>query len=617
MRFLPCSPHRLLVVAHQLSVFDILDSASPLSQRQLPFVHVHLVEAIPQQSDFVLVAGKDDAHSHSLLVINLYKENDVRVVLTGFPVHDVAIYHKATQNNSYLMAVVSAKLSYPMFFTSSDGINWEKKPSMKPFIPDDIRTLESYDKQAKPLRSKTLRTAACWDADRTLFTTDPRGTLFAWRIDQDLRMHFVAHRHYAHARQAFALKSVRDQGVYSTSMDRTLAHWRLTHVAKPFLALQFRTLCTTGPVSELEISQIDSSTEARYICYASSPGTVACVKWTPGHKNVSIVAEATPFAHVQGKRKREEPISYLATPDRLLDETMSFRKGLPPCLFVFGRRGGKRGTFSIIDGKVQIGSLENERGVTLASLLPSFIPNRQTKKNGKSTNKTSMRNASSDTSNTKQDIDVSLSSARSVLNSFLGEENVTATCIVPSLGESAEKRPCLFLGSARGALYYRSQGGKLDCLCEALSMSTICQLEYEPVSKVLAVSDSKGVLLSLKVCRGNSDQTATADAAFVVHEVCRHNVSSMIHFMKWSEPSIKKSEDGPQSAYLLTAMENGKNLVWSCDESGHLKTRAQLREHRGRVNRAVWHGNTFMFTGGEDGTIRCWETERLPCLKGT
>lgn len=614
VRFLPCSPHRLLVVAHQLSVFELVHSVSLLFHRHLPFVHVHLVEVIPQRSDFVLIAGKDSSHSHSLRVINLYNESDVRVVLTGFPVHDVAIYHQPMQNNRYVMAVVSAKLSYPMFFTSSDGINWEKKPSMKPFIPDDIRTLESYDKQAKPLRSKMLRTAACWDANRTLFTTDPRGTIFAWRIDHDLKMHFLAHRHYAHARQTFTLKSVLDHGVYSTSMDRTLAQWRLTNVAKPFLALQFRTLCTTGPVSELEISRIDSSTEVRYICYASSPGTVACVKWTPGDKQFSIVAEACPFGPAQGKRKREEPISYITTPDRLLDETISFRKGLPPCLFVFGRKEGKRGTFSIIDGKVQVCSLENERGATLASLVPSVIPNRKNKKNGKSTNKSFMRHATSDTSNTKQDIDESLSSARSVLNGFLDDENVTAVCIAPLVGEGVEERPCLFLGSERGALYYLSQGRKVDCLSEALAMSTICRMGYEPVSKVLAVSDSKGVLLSLKVSQDLSDQTAAAEAVFDVHEVCRYDLSSLVHVMQWSEPPVTKNADNPHSTYLLTAMENGKTLVWSSDESGHLKIRAQLREHRGRVNRAVWHENKFMFTAGEDGTIRCWETERLPHL---
>ncbi|PXF40779.1 hypothetical protein BWQ96_09489 [Gracilariopsis chorda] len=540
VRFLPCSPHRLLVVAHQLSVFELVHSVSLLFHRHLPFVHVHLVEVIPQRSDFVLIAGKDSSHSHSLRVINLYNESDVRVVLTGFPVHDVAIYHQPMQNNRYVMAVVSAKLSYPMFFTSSDGINWEKKPSMKPFIPDDIRTLESYDKQAKPLRSKMLRTAACWDANRTLFTTDPRGTIFAWRIDHDLKMHFLAHRHYAHARQTFTLKSVLDHGVYSTSMDRTLAQWRLTHVAKPFLALQFR------------------------------------------DKQFSIVAEACPFGPAQGKRKREEPISYITTPDRLLDETISFRKGLPPCLFVFGRKEGKRGTFSIIDGKVQVCSLENERGATLASLVPSVIPNRKNKKN--------------------------------VLNGFLDDENVTAVCIAPLVGEGVEERPCLFLGSERGALYYLSQGRKVDCLSEALAMSTICRMGYEPVSKVLAVSDSKGVLLSLKVSQDLSDQTAAAEAVFDVHEVCRYDLSSLVHVMQWSEPPVTKNADNPHSTYLLTAMENGKTLVWSSDESGHLKIRAQLREHRGRVNRAVWHENKFMFTAGEDGTIRCWETERLPHL---
>ncbi|KAI0564304.1 WD40/YVTN repeat-like containing protein [Gracilaria domingensis] len=612
VRFLEKLPFRVLVVSDSLYVFDIVKEVRVIVRRDLPFKHVFLVELIPNLSAYVILAGKRN-NGACLSVMNLYDENDNHVIVTGFAVHDVAIRHRPHHVHPYVMAVASAKLSYPMFFTSQNGIQWIKLPDVKPYIPQQIRTMDSYDKQKKLLCSKLLRTAVCWDVDQILYTTDTRGTLYAWEIDDACQMRYFAQRHYAHSRQIFAIKSVENEVIFSISMDRTLAKWCISHVAQPSLTLQWRTMRTQGPVTALASSSRKHGTDEGYISYTTASNSVACVKWIPGEHFFSLVAEACPSNPELGKRKRET-ISYVTTPDQLFDQSFSSVEEQSQTLFVFGFSDGKRGTFSITDGKVNVSELQRDHSTTLRRIYGGSS-NRENNKKNESTNKNFVPSAF-DERGKRGEVDLGTSVSVAALGNVLEDDKVTSACLLPKRCRCDEECMDFLLGSAKGCLYFLSKGTETTLLSQSLSASSILCVEYQPNFSLIAISDSGGMLTTLKWSNTELQNQANGkESQAKAKAINRYELPSAVRFMRWSESVSTKYSSGSVSSYLLVALQSGETLLWSSDTEGTLNRRAQLREHRGRVNGGVWFESSYILTAGEDGTIRCWEVDQLPQSK--
>ncbi|CAN8061986.1 unnamed protein product [Agarophyton chilense] len=612
VRFLENMPFRVLVVSDSLCVFDIVKKVRLVVRRSLPLKKIFLVELIPNVSSNILVAGKRDTGA-CLCVVNVYDENESHTLVTGFAVHDVAIRYRPNHVHPYLMAVACEGVFYPMLFTSQDGVQWAKLPDMKPHVPHHIRNTDKYEKQKKHLYSQSLRTAVCWDADQILYTSNARGTIFAWQLNDASQLQFFAQRRYAHTRQIFSIKSVSSKIIFSISMDRTLAKWHVTEAGQPSLALQWRSLRTHGPVTALSMSTRLQRADECYIAYTTGSNSVACVKWTPHEHQFFLEAEASPSNLALGKRKRGT-ISYVTTLDQLFDDSFAAVKEEHETLFVFGFAEGKRGTFTITDGKVTVSPLQSDSSVTLRQALVAD-PTSESRKTFEPTNNSSVPSAMSERKK-KREVGMNNSVSLSMLENVLENDKVTSACLLPARGPEKGEQMCYLLGSEKGLLYFLSKEQKITLVSTSLAASSILCIEYEPVSSLISVSDTNGVLFTLKWCETESScQTSGTEGQVCENSVNRYELSSPIRFMRWSSQASDEDSLASVSTYLLLALQNGETHVWSSDNKGRLSLRTKLREHRGRVNGAVLFESKYILTAGEDGTVRFWEIDRLPQSK--
>lgn len=287
VRFFPNAPHIifLLFVTGRWHLLQInTPQTSVLSKGDLP---LHTVSSLTSDNSQLYVSGECKNES-AVLVISLSSKCDER---------STAVFvHTRKITSPFLADDISVR---------ADGSHLAMMSTMltTPFIDkllDDGVGLHNHTAGAPELRGGTrkgIRTCVAWTDREYLVSSDARGSLTLWHVDnKDSAVRKVACRPRAHVRQVVCIRIVRTRGsngrvkpfpfILSASADRTVAMWRLSGMNEDATSfkLMWRSMRTTGVVAELSLKQckvehgrpdidLDHAKES-ILTFATSDGTV-------------------------------------------------------------------------------------------------------------------------------------------------------------------------------------------------------------------------------------------------------------------------------------------------------------------------------------------------------
>lgn len=614
-RFVPRAPFLLFVVFHSGDWRVLrIDSSLPTvaCKGRLSVDAVQSVADLVSLPNMLFITTVHQSRG----VVHAFRINgdgsfEVRPVYDGKVCQNLAIIHSNDQKSKLLhIALVSSQCSTPQFYTSTDGYDWQLRGED---IDQQAGTGETGNRNGKG--APTIRISCNWLDSGDLITSDARGTLIAWRVSEESQLQELCRREGAHMRQVFAVSSVGGRSCITISMDRTVAAWQLDGLDRdqPALLLRWRTLRSNGPVNMLAVSPVPQGRgkEGDYILsYNTCSGALVSLLVEEDDRRKShcvVLGEVGVFGSVLGKRGRHK-ISHIAPIPQMQGGILGREDNADRV------EAGQIGIYKGSDGQVGVLCISDDGVVRKVckrakSGKPAYskkIPEGKTwtcnehiiSIDAQGHVKT-IEIENGDTDGEGRGGAVKMNEREiAVVKDLKRDVPITAVCAMYPANNEAE----YLVGDANGVVRVC---GLSACRTIELSggISKILCVAFDAASSTVALADGNGQLLTF-------DMKTAGDSTRCACKVTKLNKLRAVWKMKWS-PSQRGVHSDEGGKYLVTISKNGDVLIWEWGDDV-LRERAQIKEHVGMVNEAVWTCSDGLLTAGDDGTVRRWSISKLP-----
>lgn len=292
VRFFPNAPHLAFVlsVTGDWHLLRVNASKTPLLRKG--FLPLRTVSSLTSHESRLFVAG-DEENASVVCILSLkvercgnssYVSVQTQKIHSAVRINDISI---RTDGNSF--AAMGTKLASPIIRN----------------LFDDDGGNENIGRNSSDPRHKAhknvIRACVTWVDDNFLISSDARGSLTLWHVDDDEQLaRKVACQPRAHVRQVVCIRPVRtcrcDSNpkrlpyVLTASADRTVAVWGLSGMDEDMVAfkLSWRSIQTTGCVQHLSFKKCMDEQEQRetdsndtgkraVLTFATSNGTVSSI----------------------------------------------------------------------------------------------------------------------------------------------------------------------------------------------------------------------------------------------------------------------------------------------------------------------------------------------------
>lgn len=639
VQFLEWAPHLVMIVYEGSRVcFVNFRTGEQVFVRRVE--KLYFIRHVPHTKYFVMCATVSDEPA-VLLVCWGGEESSIWTV-ANIRASDVVIRKDSDDCNAWSIVVLSTfRTPFVVHFSVGSGIGDAPSLESEEMLPVDAT------------KNHDIRVVGTSYRDLTIIS-DKKGGIHLCQTQPDHTVKVIGGRPDAHERQIYSLIATSDGFLASASQDRTLAVWQILREQseKPHLRLLWRTLRTNGAVTALSISpasptflpeksllSMGDCEDARVLSFASARGAIMCMLWKPDIGRFHVMGEIGISGSALGARKREaftKLVPNRASQSRN-EETLDESR-----LAGFIMSNGGVGAIGFAAGRLELFSSAKEKGNTkqrrpcdLAFGRPGVLisADGSTARVEWKASKTGWKNRGL------------IASKR--LSPFTFEDDTpTASCTI----QIPDRYDCYtIVGTQKGKIVlFRADAG-----AEQLA-STEEHSQFLPsIRAIAAQSSSSGEKIfvavcdqqgQLHVCLIYQDVPSTAEKRFSVlfcAEETGLKFGKEIAFMSWSE--IVEASDETSKAYLATASSRGGLYIWEVSvehcvtkisimyekddmvitsletrKRGNVQSlnlRAELKENQGTINAVAWYKNRFVFTAGEDGTVRSWDIERQPMVQ--